>query len=229
VTPGPGIYTKTDMACLCLPDDKSDVPQAGAAAPRPRIQTLSDLIFGLALSIGAIALLSQKPSTIADLLGSLATFGFSFLILGLVWIRYTRIASALPIEGRVLGANMLLLFLVSIEPYLYNLIGFTPTSGQVDPGAVTVVYAVDFALIYLILAYFTHELTVEDKRLIPAKLLKSYRVERNLSLVVAMIFILSTFPIFWSLTVFGAQVRLILWLATFGVANLRYVLARRTA
>ncbi len=197
--------------------------------PRPRIQTLSDLIFGLALSIGAIALLSQKPGTLGELLSSLAAFGFSFLILGLVWIRYTRIASALPIEGRVLVANMLLLFLVSIEPYLYNLISFSPTPGQIDPAAVTMVYAVDLALIYLILAYFTHELSVEERRLIPAGLLTSYRMERNLSLIVALIFLASTLPVFWSWAVFGVQVRLVLWLSTFVVGNLRYVLVRRKA
>lgn len=204
-----------------MSDDDSKVLKT--AGPRPRIQTLSDLIFGLALSIGAIALLSRKPGTLIDLLGSLAAFGFSFLILGLVWIKYTRIVSALPMEGRALGANMFLLFLVSVEPYLYNLIGFAPTPGQIDPASVTVVYAFDLALIYLILAYFTHQLTVREKRLIPAKLLRSYRLETYLSVIVAFIFIFSALPVFWSLTVFGVQVRLVLWLSTFGVSGLRRV------
>ncbi len=212
-----------------MPDGNSDAPHTVAAAPRPRIQTLSDLIFGLALSIGAIALLSEKPSTFADLLGSLAAFGFSFLILGLVWIRYTRIMSVLPIEGSVLGANMLLLFLVSIEPYLYNLIDFASVPGQVDPASVTLVYAVDLAMIYLILAYFTNELTREERRLIPASLLRNYRLERNLSLIVALVFLSSALPFFWALTVFGLQARLVLWLSTFGVANLTRVFATRWA
>ena len=91
--------------------------------PRPRIQALSDLIFRLALSIGAITLLTQKPSGVTELAVSLGGFGWAFFILALVWFRYTRVMSVLPVEtGRMMGANMLLLFLVSVEPYLYNLI-----------------------------------------------------------------------------------------------------------
>ena len=34
--------------------------------PRPHIQTLSDLIFGLALSIGAITLIGQLPTNATE-------------------------------------------------------------------------------------------------------------------------------------------------------------------
>ena len=105
-------------------EDPSVQSTKSGAVPRPRIQTLSDLIFGLALSIGAIALLSQKPTDLFELGSLLLSFGFSFLILASIWLRYTRIMSALPLQtGRMIGANMLLLFLVSVEPYLFNLIG----------------------------------------------------------------------------------------------------------
>jgi uncharacterized membrane protein len=186
--------------------------------PRPRIQTLSDLIFGLALSIGAIALLSEKPSSIIGLASSLVGFGWAFLILALVWVRYTRIMSVLPVEtGRMMGANMLLLFLVSVEPYLYNLItvSFVPLAGQLDSGVTTALYAVDMGSIFLIIAYFTHELTIEDRRLIPKELLKNYRLQRNTTIASAALFHVSTLPIFWSFVVFGLQARFILWMGTF--------------
>lgn len=132
--------------------------------PRPRIQALSDLIFGLALSIGAITLLTQRPSNVIDLAISLGGFGWAFFILALVWFRYTRVMSVLPVEtGRMMVANMLLLFLVSVEPYLYNLIpvSFVPLPGQLDSGITTALYAADMGSMFLIIAYFTHEITIE--------------------------------------------------------------------
>jgi uncharacterized membrane protein len=198
--------------------------------PRPRIQALSDLIFGLALSIGAITLLTQKPSSVTDLAVSLVGFGWAFFILALVWFRYTRVMSVLPVEtGRMMGANMLLLFLVSVEPYLYNLIGvsFVPAPGQLDSGITTALYAADMGSMFLIIAYFTHELTIEERKLIPQKLFKSYRLQRNATIVVAALFLVSTLPIFWSLTVFGFQVRFILWMSTLGASIVRRELEGR--
>jgi len=49
--------------------------------PRPRIESLSDLVFGLALSIGAIALVSSPPVTNAGLYRDIATFTFNFVVL----------------------------------------------------------------------------------------------------------------------------------------------------
>jgi uncharacterized membrane protein len=186
--------------------------------PRPRIQVLSDLIFGLALSIGAVTLLSEKPSSFAELVVSLLGFGWAFFILALVWLRYTRIMSVLPVEtGEMIGVNMLLLFLVSLEPYLYNLItvSFGSLPGQLDSGITTALYAIDMGSMFLILAYFTHMLTIEERRLIPKTLLRSYRLQRDTTIVSAALFLVSTLPVFWSLVVLGLQVRFILWMGTF--------------
>jgi uncharacterized membrane protein len=200
------------------------------AVPRPRIETLSDLIFGLALSIGAITLLSEKPNSFVGLASSLVGFGWAFLILALVWVRYTRVMSVLPVEnGKIIGANMLLLFLVSIEPYLYNLItvSFVPTPGQLDSGITTALYAADMGSLFLIIAFFTHELTIEERKLIPKELLRSYRLQRNMTIVVTALFYVSILPIFWSMAVFGFQVRFIIWMGTFVTWILRRVVEGR--
>jgi uncharacterized membrane protein len=190
----------------------------GEAIPRPRIQALSDLIFGLALSIGALTLLTEKPTSVTDLAISLLGFGWAFVILALVWVRYTRVMSVLPVEtGRIVGANVLLLFLVSVEPYLYNLIpiSLAPLQGQLDSGITTALYAADMGSIFLIIAYFTHQLTIEERKLIPPKLLRGYRLQRNATIFTAVLFLVSMLPIFWSLTVFGFQLRFILWMCPF--------------
>lgn len=204
---------------LSLTDEnESQRDRSGETVPRPRIQTLSDLIFGLALSIGAITLLSEKPSSFAELGVTLLGFGWAFFILALVWVRYTRIMSVLPVEsGAIIGANMLLLFLVSVEPYLYNLItiSFGSLPRQLGSGTTTALYAIDIGAIFLIIAYFTHELTVEERKLIPERLIRSYRLQRDATIVAAAFFLVSTLPIFWSLAIFGLQVRFILWMGTF--------------
>ena len=88
-----------------------------SSPPRPRIEGLSDLIFGLALSIGAIQLVGNVPKTSTQLVTALAAFGFSFLMLINVWNRYTTIVSLVPIETRgMVRLNILLLFMVAVEP-----------------------------------------------------------------------------------------------------------------
>jgi uncharacterized membrane protein len=204
---------------LSLTDEsESQYDRSGETVPRPRIQTLSDLIFGLALSIGAVSLLSEKPTSLAELVVSLLGFGWAFFILALVWLRYTRIMSVLPVEtGAIIGANMLLLFLVSVEPYLYNLItvSFDSVPGRLDSGTTTALYAIDMGLIFLIVAYFTHELTIEERKLIPEGLIRSYRLQRDATIIAAAFFLVSTLPVFWDLTILGLQVRFILWMGTF--------------
>ena len=97
--------------------------------PRPRIESLTDLVFGLALSIGAIGLISNKPVDPGHLAGSIAGFGSSFLILISIWFRYTELMSVLRVEvTRTRVLNTTLLFLVAVEAYLFNLLNFNSLS-----------------------------------------------------------------------------------------------------
>jgi uncharacterized membrane protein len=177
------------------------------------------MIFGLALSIGAVTLLVQRPGNITGVFYSLISFGFAFLVLALVWLRYSRIMSVLPVEGSgVVAANMILLFLVSIEPYLLNLLfysAYNPSAATpLDSAATTTLYALDWAGLMAILAYFLHELTVEEKRLIPKDLLKSYRLTMYTTILTSVIFLASTLPVFWSIIVIQSPIvplRYVLW------------------
>jgi len=194
--------------------------------PRPRIQTLSDMIFGLALSIGAVSLLSQRPTNITAVSSSMVSFGFAFLILALVWFRYSKIMSVLPIESSgIIWANLLLLFLVSIEPYLFNLMtvsAYSPVPGQLDSGSTTTLYALDLGGLMLILALFIHELTDEERRLIPRELLKGYRLTMYTTILAGLLFLLSTLPVFWGVVVISSYpvpIRYMLWSGVF-VANM---------
>ena len=203
--------------------------------PRPRIQSLSDLIFGLALSIGALTLIGNKPTDAAMLFGNIATFGFSFLILIFVWFRYTETMSVLPIETtRTRSLNTALLFLVAIEPYLFNQLSFgltaaTPTVfSNLPQDVASAAYALDLGAIWLILAAFTHILSIEEKALVAPDLFKKYRSMRNLEIVVAVFFLVSILPPFWT-QIGGTSLRYLTWALTFFVRRTANIYSKATS
>src|SRR5881296_1882543 len=96
---------------------------ATARRPRPRIETLADLIFGLSLAIDAIALLptAAAATTPADMNSRIFIFAFTFLFLITAWMVYTTYMSVLPVDMMpVTFLNVVLLLLVALIPYLLN-------------------------------------------------------------------------------------------------------------
>src|SRR5438132_12650648 len=84
--------------------------------PRPRLETLSDLIYGLSLSIGAISLVitNNQASTANDINRNVFEFLFVFLILITSWIIYTSDMSVLPVYTRLV-TFLILLFLIFVK------------------------------------------------------------------------------------------------------------------
>jgi uncharacterized membrane protein len=185
--------------------------------PRPRIQGLSDLIFGLALSIGALQLVGNLPRDPTGLTDDLLYYAFSFLIIINVWNRYTATTSVMPVETpAMVRLNMLLLFLVVIEPFLFIVLVGQGLSSAVGAEA-SLYYGVDIGVMNLILAYFTHILASEEKSLIPPELVHRYKVTRNLVILAAAIFLVSDLPVFLNVAVYGQPLRVILWYLTLPV------------
>ncbi|MDE1857440.1 MAG: DUF1211 domain-containing protein [Thaumarchaeota archaeon] len=190
--------------------------EATPQVPRPRIQGISDLIFGLALSLGAIQFVGSAPRDYGTLVADLSAFAFSFFILISIWNRYTTTMSVIPVEtGWVVRLNMALLFLVAIEPFLFNLL-VIPQEGLSSALAshVSQFYAADVGGMNLILAYFTHVLTMEEKRLIPGELVHRFRNTRDFLLLVSAVFFVSALPVFWDVMVGGYPVRVVIWVVT---------------
>lgn len=77
-----------------------DEAQGLSAVPRLniRVESLSDLVFGLALSIGSLELLARTPSSPKDLATSVGLFAFSFLIVIATWFGCSRIMAVIPKE-----------------------------------------------------------------------------------------------------------------------------------
>jgi uncharacterized membrane protein len=200
-------------------------------SPRPHIQTLSDLIFGLALSIGAITLIGRQPTNAQEVFVALGQYGFSFLVLVGVWRSYSTIMSVLPVEtGRLINLNVILLFLVSIEPYLYyQVLVFT----NEDWNGVSTAFALDLGLMFLILASFSHSLTDEEKKLIPDNLLRRFRINRDLQLLTSALFLLSIAPVFYTTMAFSIPVeggsrnmplRVVMWILPLLLSWIRHPL-----
>jgi uncharacterized membrane protein len=189
--------------------------------PRPRIESLSDLIFGLALSIGAFALVSNPPTTDVGYYKDVVTFGFNFLVLITVWIRYTRIMSALPVETpTTMVLNIVLLFTVSLEPYIFNILRSgnfpnAPTISLFETASSS--YGVDLAAMMFIMGVFTLALADEEKRLVPESMLSRLKSESTLWFVSCGVFLASALPIFGRIDMGGVlltglSLRIIMWL-----------------
>ncbi len=171
------------------------------------------MLFGLAIGISAIPLLLHRPEAPFGIVIDVTEFGFSFLILISVWLVYWNIMSVLPLEDRtVVALNVGLLFLVSIEPYLFYLnITFDLVKDEALLYASSVLYALDMTGLMLILALFAQELTREERSLVPKKSLAQYERLRDVFLVSAVLFAITILPAFWVIKLLGQPMRFYFW------------------
>src|SRR2546428_7948946 len=154
----------------------------GYARPRPKIETLVDLIFGLSLSIGAVALITvSAPSSTAEINRRLLAFIFTASFLITNWMVYTYQMSVLPVETNfVIYMNVVMLILVATVPYLlYNVEFANPNLTVPEYSAIqdyaSSLFAVDLATILAILASFSHIISIEEKGLVAPSLEKQSR------------------------------------------------------
>ena len=188
------------------------------ARPRPKIETLVDLIFGLSLSIGAVALITvSAPSSTAEINSRLLAFIFTASFLITNWMVYTYQMSVLPVETNfVIYMNVVMLILVATVPYLlYNVEFANPSLTAPEYSVIqdysSSLFAVDLAAILAILASFSHIISIEEKRLVAPGLAKSFRQSRNVQAILSVIVLISLAPVFWDLSIFGVQLRLYIW------------------
>jgi uncharacterized membrane protein len=198
--------------------------------PRPRIESLSDLVFGLALSIGAFALVTSPPTDDAGFYRDVFTFGFNFMVLISIWIRYTRVMSALPIETRTtMLLNSVLLFTVSLEPFTFNILRSVNSATHPTPSlleAASSFFGIDVGAMMLIMGVFTLALADEEKRLVPAEMLGRLRSEAGVWFASAGVFLVSAVPLFGRISVgtlflSGLSVREFMWIAALIISWVR--------
>jgi uncharacterized membrane protein len=196
---------------------------------RSRIESLSDIIFGLALAISTIPLITRLPPRPFGIMIDISEFGFSFLILMSVWLSYTNIMSVLPVEdSATVTLNLVLLFLVSIEPYLFYLnITFDLLTHEIFLYYASILYALDMTGLMLILALFTHQLATEERGLVPKESLAKYTRVRNILFVSAALFAITVLPIFWNIKLWDQPIRFYFWFIPLIVSSVRRISERR--
>ena len=177
-----------------------------------------DLIFGLSLSIGAVALITASPpSSISEIDGRLLAFLFTASFIITSWMTYTYEMSVLPVETSfVIYLNVLMLILIAIIPYLlYNVEFANPALSMPDSSAIrdysSSLFAIDLAAILVILSTFSHVISIEEKHLVAPQVAKIFQTNRNVQAVLAVVVIASLAPFFWTTTLFGEPVRLYIW------------------
>ncbi|MDV3293261.1 MAG: hypothetical protein LYZ70_03225 [Nitrososphaerales archaeon] len=191
--------------------------QASGKRPRPRIETLADLIFGLSLSIGSIALIASPATSPDQINGHIVAFAFTFLILITCWIIYTTFMSVLPVETPSFTfINVVLLLLVALVPYLLNGVEITDpslTAGQASAirDYASSLFALDLASILAVLAVFAHVISIEEKKLVAPEIVALFRAGRNRMVVISVIMAASIAPQFWQVSFFGVPARLYVW------------------
>jgi hypothetical protein len=133
--------------------------------------------------------------------------------------------SVLPLEdSRTVTLNLLLLFLVSIEPYLFYLnITFDLLTHEIFLYYASILYALDMAGLMLILALFTHQLATEEKGLVPKESLAKYTRARNILFVSAVLFAITVLPVFWNIKLLDQPIRFYFWFIPLIVSSIRSI------
>jgi uncharacterized membrane protein len=186
------------------------------------------MLFGLAVAISAIPLLLRLPVRPSGIVLDILEFGFSFLILVSVWLGYWIIMSLLPMEdGTIVALNVALLFLVSIEPYLFYLnITFDLVSHELLLNTASTLYALDMTGLMLILALFTRQLSKEEKGLVPKAALVKFKRVRDTLLVSAALFAITILPAFWTNQLFGQPIRFYFWVIPLMLSSITPIFER---
>jgi uncharacterized membrane protein len=190
-----------------------------------RIESLSDLVFGLALSIGSIGFLSSPAHDASSLEFNIAEFAFSFIILVFTWLGYSRTVSVLSREDDTfLYTNLVLLFLVAIEPYLFFIL---VTSSPNLTETFSIAYGLDVGAMFLVQGALAQLVLREDKknvklgrkRLDP-KIIARFRRTVIAEVIVGGLFLISELPIFWEIETPIGPARFLFWYSPFVIVFL---------
>jgi uncharacterized membrane protein len=172
----------------------------GLRIPPDRIEALTDAVFGLALTLTAIQLAFTPPTLVYQVLTNILDFAFSFGVLIVIWFAYTEIARAIRVEiPTILALNLTLLLLVTLEPYLLNILWIGIFEGR-DPTILyfsAIAYTIDLSGMFLLLGFLGLR-TAQQGSARPS-VVSRLRLRRkgSLRVVVSIGFLATLVPVFW--------------------------------
>jgi len=190
--------------------------------------SFADIIFGLALSIGALFLTQNRVQTSQDFAWNVFLFAFSFIVIAITWLLFSRTASALPSEvPSTLFLTLVLLFCVSLEPYLFYMLMNNATQNLLS--FTSVGYALDVGFMFVILGILASSVVEQNRGLegeymrfrLDARALPTFRRMMIEEYAVGALFLVSAVPIFWVPTPIG-HLRFVLWYLSFLLPLISY-------
>jgi len=176
-------------------------------------------VFGLALSLGSIVLVQHFPQSSEELTLDIIEFGFSFLIIVGIWLGYTRIIGILPVEtSATLVLNLVLLFCVAVEPFLYYVLFQTSDPVLLDFSSAA--FALDTGAMMALLSGMMFMVVREERsgivhRLRPSAI-RNFKVSLIAQAIGAAIFLVSVSDVFWIQIPGLGYLRFLLWYAALG-------------
>src|SRR5579872_2989514 len=207
---------------------ESQSGESGMPRIKIRIESLSDMVFGLALSLGSFILITNvQPNVqpnITTIFLNVIIFGFGFVIIVMTWLGYSRTISLLPTEVPfAIFLNIALLFCVAIEPYLLYVLFTFDTSLEISYYS-SIAYALDIGTMFFILAGLARLVIRENSEgkrpQVHPEIIARFKRVVKYDYVIGGIFLASALPIFWVETPLG-YLRFLLWYSSFAFFFLR--------
>ena len=194
---------------------------------RLKPDSFSDIIFGLALSIGSLILVQNRVLVWQSFVGNILLFGFSFAVIAMVWLSFSETMRYLSTEvSSVVLLNLMLFFCVVLEPYLfYTLMN---SNGQLLI-VTSDVFALDLGFMFSVLGTLASIVVKEARRYHPnyhsddLTLLQKMIYPRY---ILAALFLLSVDPFLWVSTPLPTpfdHLRFILWISSLAVFLVYYM------
>ncbi|HMK95048.1 MAG TPA: hypothetical protein VK536_06555 [Candidatus Limnocylindrales bacterium] len=179
--------------------------------------SFSDIIFGLALSIGSLILIENRVQVWQSFVWNLILFGFSFAIISLVWLSFSGTMRFLSTEvPAVIFLNLVLFFCVILEPYLFYM--QMSSSGQLS-SVISQVFAFDVGFMFFVLGIMA-EMVVKEARLNhPNYHSDNLKTLQNMiypRYIAGALYLISVIPFFWIQTPLG-HLRSIVWTSALAV------------
>ena len=173
---------------------------------KKKIEDLSNLVFGLALTLGAITLTKPLTDDLGSLINVLVQFGLSFAIIIWIWWIYNNLVTGQELKQKgMVFLNIVLLFLVVVEPFLLT-VSSTYASGRTA-------YSVDLGVTLLILAVFTNSAMSDVQMARTEGQRRTLRSNRNLTFACGLLFFASLVPqVIWGDG--GFSIQSLMWLST---------------
>lgn len=131
------------------------------------------------------------------------------MIIIYIWFRYTKALELMNIGTRTeVNLNILILFLVVIQPYLFYLLH---TSSFQLLNITSILYAFDLAGLLFVL-YAFYRIGIKSHKDLSKEIKDYYKPTMDALLISGIIIGISAPPIFWAISLFGViKLRFVIW------------------